>query len=354
MENGSYNPVNPKAPLKGKAAEEQNKMNTILKTAVALDWDVINAERPEHRLDKPRPARWRGIGNREITYRRPGRGGHPERASGVSGMAHCAGTRARRTRAPLGRSPAHAQGSAGRTGVAGGGQDHLRGPGRSAGDDRHLRLRRRSVAATAWPDHRQRAPWAPDDGNVASDGRGGHHLGVQFSGGGVVVERRARPGVRQRHRVEAVGENAAHRHRLSAPDAAGGRRVQCREAGRHSCRTEPTADWRARRGRSAGGQPPGAGGQRHGLDAHGPPSGREGGRALRPLDPGAGRQQRDDRHAVGGSGTGRARHHVCRRRHRGPTLHVAATFDRAPLGGRYAAGSPGKDLPEHRHWRPAG
>jgi len=47
MENGSYNPVNPKAPLKGKAAEEQNKMNNILKTAVALDWDVINAERPE-------------------------------------------------------------------------------------------------------------------------------------------------------------------------------------------------------------------------------------------------------------------------------------------------------------------
>ena len=38
MENGSYNPVNPKAPLKGKAAEEQNKMNSILKTAVALDW----------------------------------------------------------------------------------------------------------------------------------------------------------------------------------------------------------------------------------------------------------------------------------------------------------------------------
>lgn len=51
MENGSYKPVNPKSVLKGKAAEEQNKMNAILKNAVAVavavDWDVINAERPE-------------------------------------------------------------------------------------------------------------------------------------------------------------------------------------------------------------------------------------------------------------------------------------------------------------------
>ena len=47
MENGSYNPVTPKAKLQGKAAEEQNKMNAILKNAVAVDWDVINADRPE-------------------------------------------------------------------------------------------------------------------------------------------------------------------------------------------------------------------------------------------------------------------------------------------------------------------
>lgn len=47
MENSSYNPVNSKATLKGKAAEAQCKMNGMLKTAIALDWDVINAERPE-------------------------------------------------------------------------------------------------------------------------------------------------------------------------------------------------------------------------------------------------------------------------------------------------------------------
>ena len=47
MENGSYNPVNPKTKLQGKAADEQNKMNGILKNAVAVDWDVINTDRPE-------------------------------------------------------------------------------------------------------------------------------------------------------------------------------------------------------------------------------------------------------------------------------------------------------------------
>jgi putative spermidine/putrescine transport system substrate-binding protein len=47
MENGSYNPVTPKAVLKGKAAQEQDRMNSMLKSAVTFDWDAINAERPE-------------------------------------------------------------------------------------------------------------------------------------------------------------------------------------------------------------------------------------------------------------------------------------------------------------------
>ena len=46
MENGSYNPVNPKVALNGKAADEQARMADMLKTAVTVDWDVINAERP--------------------------------------------------------------------------------------------------------------------------------------------------------------------------------------------------------------------------------------------------------------------------------------------------------------------
>lgn len=47
MESGSYNPVNPKTALKGKAAEDQARMNAVLQTAATLDWDVVNAERPE-------------------------------------------------------------------------------------------------------------------------------------------------------------------------------------------------------------------------------------------------------------------------------------------------------------------
>ena len=44
------------------------------------------------------------------------------------------------------------------------------GAGRSAGDDRHLRLRRRPVAAALRPDHRLRAARPPHDGELASAG----------------------------------------------------------------------------------------------------------------------------------------------------------------------------------------
>src|SRR5438477_151923 len=79
--------------------------------------------------------------------------------------------------------------------AARGGEDHRRGAGRSAGDDRHLRLRCRVVAATVRADDRVRAARASHDGAVAparSD-RGDH--GVQFPRGGVGLERGARAGV---------------------------------------------------------------------------------------------------------------------------------------------------------------
>ena len=47
MEHGSYNPVNPKAVVQGKAAEAMQRMNELAKTAYSVDWDVVNAERPE-------------------------------------------------------------------------------------------------------------------------------------------------------------------------------------------------------------------------------------------------------------------------------------------------------------------
>ena len=56
------------------------------------------------------------------------------------------------------------------------------------------------------PNHRLMEQWHPL-GIVAVI------YGVQFSGRGLVVERRARGGLRRLDGLEAVGENAAHRHR---------------------------------------------------------------------------------------------------------------------------------------------
>ena len=60
------------------------------------------------------------------------------------------------------------------------------GLGEVAGDDRHLRLRRRAVAPALRPHHRDRAAGPPDDGDVASARRLRRHLGVQLPRRGVV------------------------------------------------------------------------------------------------------------------------------------------------------------------------
>ena len=75
-----------------------------------------------------------------------------------------------RAGAPVRRAAAPAQGRAWRAGVLGGRQDHPGRPGRSAGDDRHLRLRRRPVAPALRPDHRLRAPRAPHARGLAALG----------------------------------------------------------------------------------------------------------------------------------------------------------------------------------------
>ncbi len=72
-------------------------------------------------------------------------------------------------------------------------QDPRRGPGRSAGDDRHRRLRRRPVAHALRPHHALRAPRPPHVRAVASARRGRHHLGLQLPGRGVGLERLPRP-----------------------------------------------------------------------------------------------------------------------------------------------------------------
>ena len=72
----------------------------------------------------------------------------------------------------------------------------VRRPGRSAGNDRHLRFRRWPVAPALRPDDRFRASGSPHDGNVASAGCGRRDFGVQLPGRGVVVEYGAGAGLR--------------------------------------------------------------------------------------------------------------------------------------------------------------
>jgi Aldehyde dehydrogenase family len=60
------------------------------------------------------------------------------------------------------------------------GQDRFRRSGRGAGDDRHLHVCLRSLAAACGPDHHFRTAAPPDDGNVASLGCGRGDLRVQF------------------------------------------------------------------------------------------------------------------------------------------------------------------------------
>ena len=82
-------------------------------------------------------------------------------------------------------------------------------PGRSAGDDRHLRLRGRPVAAALRPHHRQRAARPSDDGAMASARSGAGDQRLQLPGRGLGVECRAGAGVRQSGDLEAEREDAA-------------------------------------------------------------------------------------------------------------------------------------------------
>ena len=83
-------------------------------------------------------------------------------------------------------------------------QDPPGGPGRGAGDDRHLRLRRRPVAPALRPHHRLRAAGPPDDGEVASARARRRHHRLQLPGRGLGVERGARRGLRRPGGLEAV------------------------------------------------------------------------------------------------------------------------------------------------------
>ena len=198
-------------------------------------------------------------------------------------------------------------------------QDPLRGPRRGAGDDRHLRLRRRPVPPARRPHDAVRAARPPADGDVAPARRRRRDLRVQLPGRGVVVEQRDRAGLRRHRGVEAVGAHAADRPRLlgaARPGSPASRRA--RRAS--TCSPSPSAPPAP----ALVDNPRVAAGQRDRVGADGRRGRPAGGRPLRPGDARARRQQRRDRRAVGRPRPGRARHRLRRRRHRGPALHDPA------------------------------
>ena len=91
---------------------------------------------------------------------------------------------------------------------------------------------------------------------------------------------------------------------------------------------------RARGRRTTGRRSAGGAAERDRVGADGSAGRPAGGAAVRPGAAGTRRQQRRDRHAVGRSRAGGARHRVLRGGHRGPALHDDAAADRAPLDRR--------------------
>ncbi len=232
-------------------------------------------------------------------------------------MAHDTGPGARRAGGAARRAARRAQGRPRRAGHHRGREDHLGGPRRGAGDDRHLRVRRRAVAAAVRQDHRLRACRAPADGDLASARRRRRHHRLQLPRRGVGVERRDRAGVRRHRGVEAVGAHAADRAGLPGAGRARRRRRRSTACG------EPADHGWARGRRTTGRRPAGGAAERDRVGADGSAGRPAGGATLRPGAAGTRRQQRRHRHAVGGSRPGRSGHRVLRGGHRGPALHDA-------------------------------
>ena len=154
---------------------------------------------------------WTTAGARHAGQRgRPGGGDRIGRI-GRACVARRSGTAPGRGRPPLRQPVARAQGCAGHAGVARERQDQGRGRRRSAGDDRHRRLRRRTVADALRQIDALGTRGAPNVRAMASAGRGRRHFRVQLSRRRLGVERDARRDLRQCHGVEAVAQDAARR-----------------------------------------------------------------------------------------------------------------------------------------------
>ena len=146
-------------------------------------------------------------------------------------------------------------------------QDPAGGPRRGAGDDRHLRLRRRPVAPALRPDHRLRAPRPPHARDLAPAGVVRRHHRLQLPRRAVGLERGAGPGLRRPGDLEAVGEDAADCALATAADLRARAGPLRRRAGRPARRWSSAG---ARPARRWSADPRRAARLRHRLDPHGP------------------------------------------------------------------------------------
>ena len=204
-------------------------------------WARPAGQHPDHRRDAV---------HRRGNHLRAGRTHDRRGCRSVLGVAEHTGARARRAGGPAGRAAHRTQERPGHAGDDRGRQDHLRGAGRSAGDDRRLRFRGRSVPPALRTHHRFRARRAPAGRDLASARCGGRDHRVQFSGCGVGMERRDSAGVRGHRGVEALGADPVDGPGLPGADRPGRRRR------RGAARGERPAPGRPRPGRTAGRRPP--------------------------------------------------------------------------------------------------
>ena len=262
-----------------------------------------------------------------------GRDGGRGRARGrrVRGLARRTGAAARRARPAARRGAPRREGGSRRARHARGREDRAGRARRGAGDDRHLRLRRRALAAALRQVDRVRASRPSPHRDVAPARTGRRDQRVQFPRRGLELERCARARLRRSRDLEALGADAAHGHRndLAPPS----RRRPIRRRPRRPLRTRAR---RRRPRRAARRRRPHSPRLRDGVDRHGQGDRAAHCRAAREVTARARRQQRRDRRAERRSRPCRPRGAVRRRRHRGPALHLAAAADRPKVRGRRA------------------
>ena len=224
-------------------------------------------------------------------HRATGRHGRRRRARcrGLRDLARRAGAAPRRAGAPAGRGAAREKEALGALVTLEAGKILSEGLGEVQEMIDICDFRRRPLAAALRPHDRLRAARPSHDGAVASAGAGRRHHRVQLSRRGLGLERDARGGLRRPGRLEAVGEDAAHRARRQPAEPPRPRRTAPRVftlvIGRDRRRRALVEDRRCRS------SPPPARPRWAARSARPSPA------AVRPLAARARRQQRDDRRA---------------------------------------------------------